>query len=176
MSAPTIKTPRLVLRAFRNDDDRALHEIYSQEGVLRYFPNPQPPPLEKIREIIAGQLAHWGKHGLGWWAVETIEGRELIGWNGLQYLPDTGETEVAGLLGRAYWGKGLAVEAAVEGLRYAFETLGLEAVIGLAHPKNARSLRVLEKLGMSFTNQAEYFGMTVARYIIDAPSYERRYL
>ncbi len=176
MKAPTIKTPRLVLRAFRSDDARALHDIYRQEGVLRYFPNPQPPPLAKIREIIAGQLSHWEKYGLGWWAVETLEGKELIGWNGLQYLPDTSETEVAGLLGRAHWGKGIAVEAAMEGLRYAFETLGLEVVIGLAHPKNARSLRVLEKLGMSFTNQAEYFGMTVARYIIDASSYRRRYL
>ena len=171
---PTIRTRHLLLRTLRGGDAAALHRIYSQEDIRRYFPRPGPVPLEKVEEDIAGNLRHWEKHGYGWWAVESRAGSGLIGWIGLRYLPETDETEVAGLLAKEFWGRGLAVEGAVEGLRYGFEELHLKAIIGLAHPGNSRSRRVLEKLGMSYTGEKEYFGITVCRYVIEAAAYATR--
>ena len=52
-------------------------------------------------------------------------------------------------------------------MEFGFETLGLERIIGLVHPDNIASQRVLEKLGMTFTNQASYFGMQVYRYALE---------
>lgn len=95
----------------------------------------------------------------------------MIGWNGLQYLPETDEVEIGFLLSKAYWGQGLAVEGAEVVLQYGFERLGLEEIVALVHPENEASQRVIEKLRMSFVEEAEYFGMKVYRYVKDALSY-----
>ena len=171
MHIPTVKTGRLILRPFTEHDAEDLHRILAQEGVLRYFPNTEPPPLDRVQKFIAAQLEHWDEHGFGWWAVEQKPGKEIIGWNGLQYLTDTEEVEIGFLLSKPTWGQGFATEGAREGLKYGFETLGLERIVGIVHPENISSQGVLEKLGLTFKNEAEYFGMEVYRYVIDAASY-----
>jgi ribosomal-protein-alanine N-acetyltransferase len=154
-----------------------------QKGVLRYFPNPQPPERERVNQFIISQLNHWEEHGFGWWAVELKNTDELnvvvdtnlslIGWNGLQYLPDTDEVEVGYLLARPYWGYGLAAEGARPAIKMGFEAFGLKEIVGIVHPENTASVRVLEKIGMSFTCQAHYFGMPVRRYAIRRLEFER---
>ena len=164
---PTITTPRLDLRPFTAEDVEPLHHILQEEGILRYFPNPTSPPRERVERIIAHQLDHWAEHGLGWWAVEPRDQGELIGWNGLQFLPETDEVEVGYLLSKAYWGQVLATEGARAGLQYGFEVLGLDQIVGLVHPENRASQRVLEKLGMSFVDRSHYFGLELLRYRLD---------
>jgi ribosomal-protein-alanine N-acetyltransferase len=173
MDIPTVITDRLILRAFTERDAEKLCLILAEEGVLRYFPTPDPPPLDRVQKFITSQLKHWEEHGFGWWAVEPKSRQEIIGWNGLQYLLETEEVEIGFLLSTVYWGKGMATEGAKEGLRFGFEMLGLERIVGIVHPENIASQGVLKKLGMTFTNEAEYFGMKVHRYLIDASSYAR---
>ena len=173
MDIPTVRTERLILRAFREQDAERLCRILAEEGVLRYFPTPDPPPLDRVQKFIAGQLKHWEEHGFGWWAVEPKSREELIGWNGLQYLQETEEVEIGFLLSKDEWGKGLATEGAKEGLSYGFEKLGLKRIVGIVHPENTASQGVLKKLGMTFVNETEYFGMQVYRYVIDAVSYAK---
>ena len=61
---------------------------------------------------------------------------KLIGWNGLQFLPETEEVEVGYLLGKAFWRQGLATEGAKASVRYGFEELGLQTIpIALAKGK-----------------------------------------
>jgi ribosomal-protein-alanine N-acetyltransferase len=167
MTIPTITTSRLTLRAFADADIEPLHRILGDRDVIRYLPTTNPPSRDKVQEFIARQLKHWEDHGFGWWAVEPRWKNELIGWSGLQYLPETEEIEVAYLLSKAYWGKGLATEAAKAGLHYGFESIGLETIIALAHLENKASQRVIEKLGMSFVDQSHYFGIDVYRYSIE---------
>ena len=165
---PTLRTRRLILRPFEEEDAGTLHQILGEEGILRYFPNPDPPPLERVQRLIAGQLKHWEEHALGWWAVQPLENPKLIGWAGLQFLPETAEIEVAYLLSKARWGQGLATEAARASLRFGFERLRLETIVALVHPENKASQRVIEKLAMTFVDQARYFGLDLYRYSIDA--------
>jgi ribosomal-protein-alanine N-acetyltransferase len=171
MTIPTIQTFRLTLRAFTEGDSEPLHHILSDGDVLQYYPNPDPPPRDRVRKFIANQLEHWKEHGFGWWAIEPHHGNELLGWSGLQYLPETKEVEVAYLLGKAHWGKGLATEAAKASLEYGFDQLGLECIVGIVHPDNVASQRVLEKVGMSFVERAHYFGMDCYRYSIERLKY-----
>ena len=168
MTIPTLTTSRLSLRPFSEADAEPLHRILTQDEILRYFPRPEPPDLARVERLIDGQLQHWDKHGLGWWAVELADTGELLGWNGLQYLPETKEVEVGYLLSRRHWGQGLATEGAQAALRFGFETLGLSCIVGVVHPANVASQRVLEKTGLTFVNEAEYFGMHVYRYVIVA--------
>lgn len=171
MTIPTLTTSRLTLRPFTEADAEPLHRILNEDGILRYFPRPDPPDMGRAQRLIAGQLQHWDEHGLGWWAVELRATGELIGWNGLQYLPETDEVEVAYLLNKAHWGNGLATEGASASLRYGLDSLGLGSIVGIVHPDNIASRKVLEKIGMTHVNEAEYFGMHVCRYV--AAAYQR---
>jgi [ribosomal protein S5]-alanine N-acetyltransferase len=162
---PVIKTPRLVLRPLQPTDAAVLHRIYQSEGVLRYFPNPAPPPLERIDRFIAGQQAHWEKYGRGNWGILPNGALEIAGWAGLQYLPELDETEVGFLLDRPFWGKGYATEAALASLRFAFDRCRLDHIIALVHPENAASVHVIEKCGMVYVETIALWGIELRRYL-----------
>jgi RimJ/RimL family protein N-acetyltransferase len=172
MRIPTITTSRLILRALAEEDIGPLHCILGDRDVLRYFPNTNPPTRDRVQKLISGQLKHWEERGYGWWAIELRSQNELIGWSGLQFLPETEEVEVAYLLGKAFWGKGLATEAARAGLQYGFEDIELESIVAIVHPENIASQRVIEKLGMLFVDQSHYFGMDCYRYSIERSSFD----
>jgi ribosomal-protein-alanine N-acetyltransferase len=176
MSAPALETPRLRLRPFREDDAIGLHRILVQDGMLKYFPRPGGPPLDRVQKLVLHQIEQWSTVGYAWWAVELKASGRLVGWNGLQYLPETGETEIGYLIDQPLWGQGLTTEAARVGLRYGFADLALPTIIALAHPDNGASRRVMEKLGMTYDREAEYFGMRMARYVMDAAGYAREAL
>ncbi len=169
-SIPTLTTARLTLRPLSEDDAPALLQLLNTGDVLRYFPNPAPPDRARVERLIAHHLGHWAERGLGWWAVEQRAQSGLIGCAGLEYLPETLETEVAYLLSRDYWGRGLATEAARAALQFGFETLRLETIIGLVHPENRASSHVLEKLGLTFVDRQMYFGLEMNRYAAQRPA------
>ena len=54
------------------------------------------------------------------------------------------------LLDRAYWGRGLATEAAREVLRHAREDLGRARLVAFIDPRNRASVRVAEKAGLAY--------------------------
>lgn len=165
---PMITTPRLVLRPFTLGDFDALFRIVQEPDIFRYFPTPAAWAKEKVERYIHYQIAHWQKYKYGHWAVVMRETGQIIGWNGLEYLPDTDETEVGYLLSGMFWGKGIATEAAGAAVKFGLNKIGLKEIIGLTHPQNLASQRVLEKSGLSFTRSASYFGMEMLRYAIQA--------
>jgi len=171
MTIPTITTPRLVLRPFGQEDVAAMTRILNQEGVLRYFPATDPPAEDRVLRMIQGLIEHWQERGYGLWAVESKASGELMGRCGLQYLPDSGEVEIDFILGRPAWGQGLAAEAGRASLRYGFEDMGFERIVGIVHTGNGASQRVLEKLGLVRMEQKEFFGMDCYRYAIERPAY-----
>jgi [ribosomal protein S5]-alanine N-acetyltransferase len=172
MNIPTLTTPRLILRPWTLQDVNALFTLLQEDNLLRYFPRPTPPPIEKVEKHITHHLSHWEERGYGHWAVVTRVEQKLIGWNGLEFLPETSETEVAYLLSKSFWGQGLATEAAQAALKFGFEHAGLEKIIGLVHPENIASRRVLEKCGLRLIDQKIYFGMELLRFRIENHSQE----
>ena len=171
MEIPTLETARVVMRPFTEADAEPLCRILGEKGILRYFPNPDPPPLDEVQRLVAHQLEHWAEHDLGWWAVEPRQDPELIGWSGLQFLPELEEVEVGYLLSRAYWGQGLTTEAASASAQYGFEQLELAKIIALAHPENGASRRVAEKLGMRLVGPTQLWGLDLCRYEVDRRSF-----
>jgi ribosomal-protein-alanine N-acetyltransferase len=160
----TITTPRLTLHPFVLADTIPLHRILNQPNILQYYPNPAPPDMQRVKKIIERQQSHWAEHGYGWWAVVPHGGTELIGWNGLQYLPETDEVEVGYLLSKSFWGCGYATEGAKASIQFGVENFKFEEIIGITHPKNTASQNVLKKCGMHFTGEARYFDMQVHRF------------
>lgn len=161
---PAITTPRLTLRPFRPDDTPALFTILNAPDIMQYLPNPTTPDLGRVERLVARQIEQWETHGRAFWALEWQASGELIGWCGLQYLPQTDETEVGYLLAQPWWGQGIATEAAHRSVAYGFDELQLDFIIGITHPDNTASQNVLRKAGLVFTGPSRYFDMDCYRF------------
>lgn len=163
---PTIMvTQRLQLRQFTLADVPALHLILNEPGIMDYFPPTTPPDEARVTRLIQNQIKHWEQHHYGWWAVVSKETNHLLGWAGLQYLPESDETEVGYLLSHSAWGQGFATEAAIASVEAGFTHMPLTQIIGLTHPDNIASQRVLQKTGLQYVGEFEYFGMVCKKFV-----------
>lgn len=146
--APEIETQRLHLRAWRGEDIESLAAIRADSEAMRYIG--AGAPLTFKETDIGGFRDEWSRTGCGRWALEEKETGKLIGDCGILLFKEgtaEQEPEVAYMLARGAWGRGLATEAATAAVSWAFENLQSDAVVGLTHPANAASQRVLAKLG-----------------------------
>lgn len=168
MDSTTLTTERLILRLFTMNDIEDLFAITNETDIFRYFPTKTGWTIEKTERSIFHQIQHWDKYGYGQMAVTLTDSGKLMGWCGLEFLPETNETEVGYLLSKAFWGKGYATEAAKESVKFGVENVGLKEIIGLTDPENIASQKVLQKCGMTFTRRQVYFGMEMFRYAIQA--------
>ncbi|MBI5351495.1 MAG: GNAT family N-acetyltransferase [Chloroflexi bacterium] len=167
MNIPTIRAKNLALIPIQPLHAEILHDIYRTDGVLRYFPNTTPPLLEKIQRFITGQQEHWEKFGYGNWGILPDSEKEIIGWAGLQFLPELNETEVDFLMDKPFWGKGYGTEAARASLQFGFDHFDFPHLIALVHPDNLASRRVIEKCGMSYVETMHLWGMDLMRHCIE---------
>jgi RimJ/RimL family protein N-acetyltransferase len=94
----------------------------------------------------------WDSEGFGLFAVEVRATGELAGFTGLSvphYLPEVlPAVEIGWRLGRSFWGRGLATEAARAALDFGLTDRGLERIISVVQVGNDASERVMNKLGM----------------------------
>lgn len=153
-----LETERLRLRQWKDSDYPVFAEINSDEEVMKYYPNVMTESesnemANKICSLIASR-------GWGFWAVEEKISGKFIGFVGLHEptydLPVTPCVEIGWRLGRNYWGKGYATEAAKEVLNFAFEGLGLNVVYSFASIQNVKSWSVMRRLNME--NTGDNFG------------------
>jgi ribosomal-protein-alanine N-acetyltransferase len=160
-----VETTRLRLRMFAADDLDALALIFADIEVMEYLgKDGLPIPVGETAVALHSIIRHWQTHGFGRWAVEDKEKGDLIGYAGIRSLE--GQPELVYLLAKRYWGQGLATEAAVACLRYGFEEKRFDSILALTRPRNVRSRRVMEKIGMRFEKDANYFGIDVVQYVI----------
>lgn len=114
----------------------------------------------------------WEVRGFGLFAVEIRETGELAGFVGLSvptFLPEVmPAVEIGWRLGRAFWGKGIATEAAKETLRFGFENCDLNEIVSICQVGNTASERMMQKLGMSLERETvdHSCGRTVRVYEI----------
>lgn len=162
-----IATRRLVIRSFTPLDARPLHErVFGDAEVMRFIPRGASPSVERTRATIERFLAHEREKGFGLWAVELKETGELIGDAGLFLVEGTGpEVEVAYHFGRTWWGQGYATEAAIASMDFGFRECGLTEIIAICYPDHIASRRVMEKAGMRYVGEAQYYGTDVVKYV-----------
>lgn len=157
-------TARLTHRTFELGDAEALYKLNSHPDVMRLTGEPPFPSIEATREAILN-YPDFESYGFGRWACILKETNSIIGLSGLKYLPDLEAVDVGYRFLPEYWGRGLATETCKASLRFGFETLQLEEIIGLVLPENKASIRVLEKAGMQADGKFLYDGLQVLRFV-----------
>ncbi len=148
-----IETRRLILREFTLDDAELMYQLNRDPEVTRYTGDPIRD-IEHGKEVLEQTIIpQYILYNHGRWAVHTKGNNEFIGWCGLKARPERLEIDLGYRFVKDLWGKGYASEAAFACLKYGFEKLGLERIVGRAMPGNLASLRVLEKCGMTFRRE-----------------------
>lgn len=147
-------TERLTLRQWRDGDLDALAAINADPEVMRFILDGSVRDRRQSAEDLEKMVRHWREHGFGLFAVDLRATGQLIGWAGLaepDFLPEVmPAVEIGWRLGRRFWGQGYATEAAAAALRFGFDEVGLDRIISIRHVDNARSARVMAKLGLSW--------------------------
>jgi ribosomal-protein-alanine N-acetyltransferase len=165
-----LETARMRLSPWQPDDWLRLRQIANDPQVMRYISDGQPWPDERIREFVERQIGHFDRLGYCLWKLLLNETSAMIGFCGLQPLNGTTETEIGWWLGRAWWGRGLATEAARTVLLDGFERAGLERIVAVAMAANRASLHVMEKLGMKYEREMIHRGFGVVLYAVNRPA------
>ena len=171
----------MLIRPLRLEDADALARLYGDPDVRRYFPDGTLTTDETKEELEWFIDVYDRRYGLGLWATLERETGEFIGrcglipWRALppynaqlvltyaDETPDVDamyEVELAYLLAKEYWGRGLATEAAQAIVAYAVEHLTLSRLICLIDPDNVASMRVAAKIGMSAYGEVDVDGET----------------
>ena len=146
----SLATGRLLLRHWRESERLPFQRLNADPCVMEFMPAPLSPAesdsaLDRIRQ-------HFKHYGFGLFAAELLRNQAFLGYIGLSVptfdAPFMPAVEIGWRLAAEYWGRGLATEGARAVLRYAFEDLGLSSLVSFMPPKNLRSRKVMEKLGM----------------------------
>jgi len=133
-------------------------------SVHRYIYLDGPPePAAHRRELRRRMTSGWPRTG-GIWVVEWRDQPGLLGWCGLFPLEDSGLIEIGYRYVPAAWGQGVATEAGRAVLDHGFRHLAFDPIVAVAHPDNAASRRVLEKLGLRYEGYAHHYGEDLPFY------------
>lgn len=149
--AVTLTTSRLRLRPWRDADLEPFFRLSNDPRVTEHLP--ACLNREECERFYRQRVVeHFGRHGFGFWAVDVIDVADFIGFVGLA-VPGyethfTPCVEIGWRLMAEHWGRGYATEAAQACLHFAFNTLQVDEVVSFTVPDNARSRRVMERLGM----------------------------
>lgn len=155
---------RVQLRPFQVADARAAHRVYGDAEVMRWVGEGRAATVAESAAMIADYGRHQLVHGFGFWAVVDGESGTLIGDAGLERTRNG--VELGYTLARAWWGRGLATEAAQLCVAAAFGPLGLSTLVALADEENPASARVLGKLGFAADGTVLAYGRPHRRFTL----------
>ena len=146
----SLRTPRLVLREWRDEDRAPFAALNADPRVMEHFPTALT--REQSDTLVDALSAAMTRNGFGFWAVEVPGIASFVGFVGLSIpsfeAPFTPCVEIGWRIAYEHWDKGIATEGARASLDAAFSELGLAEVVAFTVPGNTRSRRVMERLGM----------------------------
>jgi ribosomal-protein-alanine N-acetyltransferase len=147
----TLRTARLVLRPWTNEDFAPFAAMSADPKVMAHFPSTlSRAESDALAARISGEIE---MQGFGFWALELPGAAPFIGFTGIRAVTFdahfTPAVEIGWRLAPAHWGKGYATEAARAALAHGFGALGLGEIVAFTIPANTPSRAVMQRLGMT---------------------------
>ena len=163
---PVITTDQLYLREFSPQDAETLYLLNLDPEVIQFTGDDAFHNVEEAANFIA-QYDHYKLYNMGRWAVVLKDTDAFLGWCGLKYSPELDEFDIGFRFFKAYWNRGYATESATACIDYGFNILHIPKIIGRAVKANAASVKVLEKIGLTFLETKDFHGMEGVIYAIE---------
>lgn len=145
-----IETERLRIRPWEAADRPAFERFVADSEMMRYMSHGQAWEQTRVDTWLARQPRNLAQHGCCMGAAVLKQTGGIIGVGGIQPLEQAGIFEIGWWIWKDYWNRGLATEMARGLVKYAFEIMQLPQIVAIVDPPNRASIRVAEKLGMSY--------------------------
>lgn len=167
-AAPTLRTPRLLLRGFTRADVEPFAAMEADPEVRRYRGG-NVLDRQQAWTSLQLHLGQWPLRGYGMFALTDAEDGGFRGFAGILHPADWPEPELAYSLARPFWGLGLAMEAATAVRDWAFAEVGLPTLASFILPDNLPSQRLAARIGAVRDGQVTVRGLVADRWVHPAP-------
>lgn len=128
-------------------------------------------------ETIAGFVSfypdapqHWADHGFGDWGIEETASGALVGFSGPHYIEAMSEVNLGYAFRRSSWRQGYGTEVCEKIIEIGLSALGLSAIVAVISPENTSSMRLAEKVGMTYWKRTTWSGQPRIVYRIGESS------
>ena len=168
------QSERLGFRNWIDSDTPKMIEISSDPDVMQFF----PAIATKIQtvEFIDRMKLMYIEKGYCYFAVDQLKDGSFIGFIGLYYetyeSQFTPGVDIGWRLNKKHWNNGLATEGAKKCLDYGFNKLGLKNIIATAPIINIKSIRVMEKIGMTKLSEFKHPRLKSNKQLEDCVCFE----
>jgi [ribosomal protein S5]-alanine N-acetyltransferase len=143
---PVLETDRLLFRRHVREDAPVLFAYRSSPEIMKFIDRPLATKMDDALELIQKIDDGINSNTLISWAVMSKENNSLAGSVSFHKIyPEHHRAEIGYLFGKEYWGKGFAAECVKVLTEYGFGEMKLHSIEANVNPKNAASMRVLEK-------------------------------
>jgi RimJ/RimL family protein N-acetyltransferase len=173
-----IRTPRLLLRRWHDDDLAPMAEFNEDPQVMQWVDDGSVRNLDDTAQAIERWEEEWDEEGFGLFAVELLASGELAGFTGLsvpEFLPEVlPAVAISCRLGSQFWGQGYASEAAQATLEFALQDRALDRVISINQVGNDAFENVVRKLGMVRERETTHpvYGYRLRVHAIDLTEFQ----
>jgi RimJ/RimL family protein N-acetyltransferase len=145
---PRIDAERVVLRWLTERDVGALHRVFSNAEVMRYWSHPPFEDESAAERLLRDIHDLFRRQELFQWGIARREDDIVIGTCTLfNFHEESARAEIGFALGRDHWRRGYMSEALRALIAFAFDVLALRRLEADVDPRNTPSIRVLERLG-----------------------------
>ncbi len=151
MNFPTLKTARLLLRGLTAEDVPEIQLLAGDREVADTLLSIHHPfEIEMAEEYAASKLKLFESGKGVCFGVILPSGDNLVGVVSLKKVdPIHRNAEIGYWIGKDYWKKGYATEAAMAVVNHGFGELGLQRIYAHCLSRNPSSGKVLLKIGMT---------------------------
>ncbi|MCE5313386.1 MAG: GNAT family protein [Armatimonadota bacterium] len=145
-----VETERLILKEFKPQDIDFIYRHFSNEDVCRYLFDCEPlTSIEGAKKII-DFYTDSEQSDRNRWCIISKESNKQIGTCGYHRWDKTNNiAEIGYDLERESWGRGYMQEAIGAALKVGFCNMKLNRVQAFTYVQNARSVKMLKKLGFT---------------------------
>ena len=146
-----LETKRLILKGVSLDDAGIILELLNEPSFIQNIGDRGVRTLDDARDYISDRLiASYENFGFGMYLVIVKDTGASAGLCGLVRRDGLEDVDIGYAFLPRYWSKGYATEAVLAVKEYAKNTIGLKRLVAITDPNNQGSIRVLEKIGLTF--------------------------
>jgi RimJ/RimL family protein N-acetyltransferase len=141
---------KYIMRTWSAEDALFLYELNNDHDVIKYTGDVAFESLEKAKKFVEN-YRQFEESGCGRWLIEEKVSKIVVGWCGIKYHHDTKEYDLGYRLMKQYWNQGIATRASLMAIDYAIYALRLKKLYATVINENIASIKIIEKLGFTFT-------------------------
>ena len=151
-----LETQRLILRRLNLADAPFILRLVNEPSWLQFIGDKGVRTLDDARDYIRkGPMDMYERYGFGLYLTELKPECVPIGMCGLIKRDALPDVDIGFAFLPEFWGRGYACEAAAAVLEHGRTAFALSRIVAITSPGNDGSIRVLEKMGMSFERVLE---------------------